>query len=115
MKQAQPGDIYEAFEEKKAPDTSDVTLTGPAINQGDVVQIYFMCGIDETTAGKTIELGFDQKGTKKLLKEEPAGTNKKGVILNRALILVGGEAPYCVINSPTANDELRLFARGIYL
>jgi len=110
-----PRDVYSAEDSQTAPDTTNLTIEGSKIPAGKVVKIDSFFAIDITTANKTIRVGYDRAGSKIWLQREAAGTGEYGVRLRRPLILVENERPVAMIESPTASDECRLVARGIYL
>lgn len=115
MQNVKPQDVYSAETPQTAPDTDDLSLEGPKVPEGKVVRIETFFAIDLTTSNKTIRVGFDRAGTKFWLQREAAGTGKYGIRLRRPLILVENERPICMIESPTASDECKLIARGVYL
>lgn len=115
MRDQTPKDIYQAEIKKAAPDATNITLEGPKIAEGKVVRLHTFYALDLTTAAKTIRIGYDRGGTKHWVKREAAGTGKYGVWQNQTLILVENERPICMIETPTASDECRLIARGVYL
>jgi len=115
MKEIKLADIYEALETKKAPDASDLTIEGPAVAKGKAVLLECFYVYDHTTAAKKVRLGIDRKGTKYWFKQEPAATDVHGLAQDGKMILVDGEKPVGMIESPTAADECYLVARGVYL
>jgi hypothetical protein len=115
MKEIKLEDVYDARESKKAPDTENLTIEGPPVAKGKIVELECFYAYDHTTAAKTIRIGFDRNGTKYWIKQKPAATNEHGIAQNGKLVLVDGEKPIAMIESPTAADECYLVARGVYL
>lgn len=108
-------DIYMTETTQIAADTSNVTLVGDPIPSGRVVEITIIAIKDETTTGKTVRIGYDRNGTKYWLMEFPASTNYHGGELTATLYLTENERPAGMVESPTASDEIKLFARGKYI
>lgn len=115
MGDLKPRDVYQAEISDPAPDSNDLTLEGPKIPEGQVVEIRTFFAVDITTAAKTIRIGYDRGGVKHWVKRAAAGTGNYGIALDEELILVENERPVCMIESPTASDECKLIARGVYL
>jgi hypothetical protein len=108
-------DVYLSYNLTKAPSTSDLEILGDVVKQGKVVSIETFFVIDQTTAAKTIKLGFRRGGTDYYIKRAAAGTGVYGIYLERPLILTEGERPIATVEAPTANDVCLLIARGPYL
>ena len=115
LKEIALSDVYDAREERKAPDTDNLTIKGPKTEKGSVVQLDMFYAYDDTTPTKTIRIGFEKNGTIYWVKQGPAATNEHGIAQNGKMILVDGERPVAMIESPTANDVCCLVARGEYL
>lgn len=98
-----------------AADTNNVTLVGDPIPAGMVVEITVIAIKDETTTGKTIRIGYNRNGTNYWIAEYPAATNYHGGELLATLYLVENERPAGMVESPTAGDTIKLFARGKYI
>jgi len=110
-----PGQVYSAEEVVPSAAAADKNFKGPKVPEGRVVRIEVLVVIDLTTANKTLRLGFDRAGTSYWLKRQAAGSSTYGIILDRPLILVEGEAPIARVESATAADALYFLARGVYL
>jgi len=115
MKEIFPKDVYQAEMSKTAPDATNITLEGPKIAEGKVVHIRMFYAIDETTANKTLRIGYDRGGVKHWVKRKAAGAGAYGIWQNQTMILVENEKPICMIESPTTSDVCTLVARGVYL
>jgi len=108
-------DIYEALETKKAPDGTDLTIEGPAVAKGKAVLLESFYVYDHTNAAKNVRLGIDRKGTKYWFKQAPTATDVHGLAQDGKMILIDGDKPVGMIESPTAADVCYLVARGVYL
>lgn len=115
MEKSNSSNVYSADDVKPAPDTNNLTLEGPKVREGGVVRITAMYVVDRTTANKTLRLGYDKAGTKTWFKRQAAGSGAYGIAQNGRLILVGGEKPVAMVESPTASDDCALVVRGEYL
>lgn len=115
MSTKQKSDIYMAEESQKSAGTDNLTLKGDPIPLGRIVQLDFIAIKDETTTGKTVRIGYERNGTQYWILEYPASTNYHGGEMTAPLYLVENERPIGMVESPTAADVVRLFARGIYL
>lgn len=110
-----PQEVWTDLVEKKAPSTADLDLEGRAIPAGKVVRIETYYVIDETTANKTMKLGYVKAEKTITLKREAAGTSAYHVRLEGRLILVEGEKPKATVESPTSGDECRLLVKGVFI
>jgi len=111
-----PKEIYEARIRNVDVAAAVVTLYGPFVESGKVVRLDLFCALDETTVNKTIALGIETRtGIKTPLKTAAAGAAEYAVYLDTPVIMVENERPYATITTPTANDEVQLIARGLYL
>lgn len=110
-----PSDLYQSEKWGKAPDTSDFTLIGKRVPPGKVVKFDMIIGIDHTTPNKIIRIGYDRGGHKYWIQQEQTGTAEHGERLRRPIYLVENEAPAIMVESPTTNDEIYIFARGPYV
>jgi len=110
-----PSEIYRAEVETKAPSTANVILRGPPVPQGYVVELKVMQIIDLTTANKTMRLGYERGGRQYWFRRRNAGTGNYDLYLETRLILVEGEKPIAMVESPTADDELWFFTRGFLI
>ena len=115
MSEKQLSCIYDALVTQKAPNTDDLTIEGPAVRAGEIVILDCFYIYDHTTAGKKVRLGIDRKGTICWFKQEPTATDVHGMAQNGKMILVDGEKPIGMIESPTTADVCYLVARGVYL
>jgi len=115
MECLKPGDIYEALEHIVDAPAADREFKGPAVPEGKVIEIRtFFCS-DESTANKTITLGFIRGNVTHILVTGAVGATVYHAALSRPLILVAGERPYAKVASATSGDELNFLARGVYL
>jgi hypothetical protein len=111
-----PSEIYSFELHYTEAGTNTVTLDkAPAVPKGKVVRIDTLIICDETTANKTLALGFSKGGKNHILKEQPAGTSVKDMALGRPLILSDGERPIAIVTTPSANDVITFLARGVYI
>lgn len=108
-------EIYMTEVQQVAADTNNITLKGDPVPAGKVVEMTIIAVKDETTTGKTIRIGYDRNGTVYWLTEYPAATNYHGGELIASLYLVENERPAGMVESPTASDTVKLFARGKYI
>jgi len=109
-----PRDVYSVEEYRKAPDTSNIILKGPVVPKGCVVDLKVMRVIDLTTENKTMRLGY-QRGSQLLwFRRRNAGTGNYDLHLEAHLLLVEGEQPVAMVESPTAGDEIWFLTRGYY-
>lgn len=111
----EPKDVYMTLRTDRAPGTSDFTLEGDKVPMGRVVRVETFIAIDFTTAAKKVRLGIKRGQATTWLKRETLGTNIHEIALDNPLILVGGEQPVGMIESPTNKDVCTLLARGPYL
>jgi kynurenine formamidase len=111
-----PGDIYSHEDRRTEPGTTTMTLDqAPKIQPGKVVRIETLFICDETTAAKTLALGFEKAGRSYLVQKEALAVGVNGLALAAPLILAEGEKPIAVVTSPSANDVITFIARGVYL
>jgi hypothetical protein len=111
-----PGDLYSYEDRRAEPGTSTITINqAPKIPEGKVVKIETLFICDETTAAKTLALGFEKAGRSYLVQKEALAAGVNGLALQAPLILAEGEKPIAVVTSPSANDVLTFIARGVYL
>jgi len=110
-----PEEVWTDLVEKKAPSTSDLDLEGKAVPAGKVVRIETYYVIDETTANKTMKLGYVKAEKTITLKREAAGTSTYYIRLERPFILVEGEKLKATVESPTTGDECTLIAKGVFI
>lgn len=110
-----PSELYRSENWTKAPNTNNLTLVGDKVPAGKVVRLDMLIGIDHTTPNKVIRLGYDRGGSKFWVQQEQAATAEHGERLRRPIYLVENEAPAIMVESPTANDEIYLFARGPFV
>jgi hypothetical protein len=110
-----PSDIYEAEKSQKAPSTDNLEIEGPKVTEGCVVKLEIFIGKDDTTPAKTIRLGKKKGSDTIWLKEAAAATGDHQIAQDGFLILVGGESPLIMVESPTSADVCRIYARGVYL
>jgi len=115
MSTRKPSEIYRSEKQQPAPSTSDLTIVGEKVPTGKAVLIETFFAIDQTTANKTLRLGYDRGGTKFWIKRAAAGSGIYGLALDRPLYLVENEAPAIMIESPTTGDVCLLVARGEFL
>ena len=108
-------DVYLSIREPKALSTSDLEILGDPVPDGHVVSIETFFVVDQTTAAKTIKIGFRRDGKDYYVQIAGAGTGIYGISLDRPLILVQRERPIATIVSPTSGDQCLLVARGPYL
>ena len=110
-----PAQVYSAEVVILKAAADSPTLEGPEIPEGCVVEVTGFWAIDLTTANKTIRLGYKRGGNTYWLKRMAAGTGAYGIHLDRPLLLAEHERPVAMIESVSADDELRLMVRGTYL
>jgi hypothetical protein len=111
-----PGDIYSYEDRRTEPGTTTITLDqAPKVRAGKTVRIETMFICDETTAAKTLALGFEKAGRVYLVQKETVGAAVYALALSAPLILAEGEKPVAVVTSPSANDVITFIARGVYL
>jgi len=110
-----PKDIYLSVQNPKALAATDLEILGDEVPEGKVVSIETFFVIDQTTANKTMKIGFRRGGTDYYVKRQAAGASIYGVTMDRPLILVEGERPIAIVESPTINDVCLMVARGPYL
>jgi len=110
-----PKDVYLSIQNPKALASADLEILGDEVPEGKVVSIETFFVIDQTTANKTIKIGFRRGGKDYYIKREAAGASIYGVTMDRSLILVEGERPIAVVEAPTVNDVCLMVARGPYL
>ncbi len=115
MSTPKKNDIYKAEEKQTSAGTDNLTLKGDVVPKGAVVEITFIAIKDETTSGKTVRIGYERACTQYWVVEEPAGTNYHGVTFTGTMHLVEDERPIGMVESPTASDVIKFFARGKYL
>ncbi len=114
MSEIKPNEVYRAELKIIAPDTDDIILKGPKVESGRVLVICFMAVMDITTKNKTMRLGYEKNGKQYWFRRRPAGSNTYGVTLDNNIILSDGEQPICMVESPTAANEIWFFAHGAY-
>lgn len=114
MSEIKPVDAYRAEKKAIAPDATDIIIKGPKVRGGRVLVICRMSVIDLTNVNKTMRLGYERGGSQFWFRRRPAGTNNYGVSIETELILVGGERPIAMCETPTAGDEIWFFAFGAY-
>lgn len=107
--------VYSSVQNPKALAVTDLEILGDKVPTGKVVSIETFFVIDQTTANKTIKIGFRRGGVNYYVKREAAGASTYGITMDRPLILVEGERPIATIESPSINDVCLLVARGPYL
>jgi len=107
--------IYEALEHLTAASTDDVVLRGPPVPENCIVELKVMRVVDLTTANKTMRLGFERAGVQYWFRRRNAGTGNYDLHLEAWLLLMAGERPIAMVESPTVGDELWFFARGYCL
>ena len=110
-----PQEVYSDLVEKKAPSTADLDLEGRPIPAGKVVRIETYYVIDETTANKTMKLGYVKAEKTIILKREPTNTSAYFVRLESPLILVEGEKPKATVEAAVSGDECRLLVKGVFI
>jgi len=111
-----PGDVYSYEDRRTEPGTSTITINAaPKIPPGKVVRIETLFICDETTAAKTLALGFEKAGRSYLVQKEALAVGVHGLALQAPIILTEGEKPIAVVTSPSANDVITIIARGVYL
>lgn len=108
-------DVYLSLSLTKAPDTNNLTIVGDKVRQGKVVSIITLFASDLTTSTKNMRIGFRRGGTDYWIRRMGTGTVNNSIILEQTLILVEGEQPVAMVESPNAGDECLLIARGPYL
>jgi len=109
------GDVYRAEAEVLKAPAGDVDMEGVPVPTGCLVKIETMYVVDLTTANKTMRLGYERAGVKYWVRREAPGATVYGLGMVEPLILGEGEKPICRVESATASDECRFFARGVYL
>jgi len=115
MGEVEPGEVFSwTIRAEKVP-AADWSAESLDIPTGSVVKLEEFMVVDETTADKTISLGFKRAGTSYWLISKPAGTNVKGILLETPIFLVGGERLIAKVASASANDVLYAVARGLYI
>ncbi len=114
MEEVKPGDVYRAEKMIKAPDTENIVLKGPKVRSGGVLVICRMTVIDLGTVAKVLRLGYERGGSQFWFRRRQAPAAGYGVSMETELILVGGERPIVMVESPTATDEIWFFAFGAY-
>lgn len=110
-----PSDIYMAEVTQKAADTTNITLKSDKVPEGKVLEVTYIAIKDETTAGKTLRIGYMRGGEIFWIREEPATTNYHGIQETGLLYLAPNECIVGMIESPTSADVVILFVRGKYL
>jgi len=111
-----PGEIYSYVDRRTEPSATALTLDqAPKVPKGKVMQIEAMFCCDETTAAKTLSLGFERSGINHILEKETVGASVHGLSLRRKMILVEGEKPIAIVTTPTANDVITFVVRGVYI
>jgi len=114
MSKEQP-QIFRVEIETKSPDTSDKILESKRIPEGLKVLIRNIFVGDLTTDAKTVRIGFRSKGTIHWIMRRTLGTGVYTLSLTGSIILDSGETVCGMIESPTANDTIILYAFGEYL
>jgi len=111
-----PGEIYSYVDRRTEPSATALTLNqAQQIPRGKVMRIEAMFCCDETTAAKTISLGFERSGVNHILEKETVGAAVHGLALRRKMVLVEGERPIAIVTTPTANDVITFVVRGVYI
>jgi len=110
-----PKEVYSIEEYIVAPNTNDIILKGSPIPEGYTVELKVMRIIDLTTANKTMRLGYERAGRRFWFRRRNAGTGNYDLHLEAHLILVEGERPIAMVESPTAGDEIWFLTRGFLM
>lgn len=106
-------DVWTYEDMKTADGTEDVKFVGREVSEGMVVRIDNLIVIDETTANKTMQIGFRRAEEDHILFRMPPRTNAYGIYLRRPFYLVAGEAPIGEVESASDEDVCHFFVRGI--
>ncbi len=114
MEEVKPAAVYRAEKKVIAPDDTNIVLKGPRVRAGRVLVICRMSVIDLSTVAKVMRLGYERGGSQFWFRRRPAPAAGYGVSMETEMILVDGERPIAMVESPTADDEIWFFAHGAY-
>ena len=105
---------YYIYESKRtAPDTDTITFVGPKVRRGQVVELWHGSVVNYTTAGKMLLVGKrNQQGASHYYSARKNAQYYQAHLEGR-VVLIEGDEPVGVVESPTASDVLYCAFRGI--
>jgi hypothetical protein len=98
--------------EKKAPSTSDLTLSGSKIPDGRVGVFTQIAVTDQTTAAKRLGCYLTNGSIKIWLFDKTAGTSDRTISIGGATYVPGRYYVEAVVSSPEASDVCSLTVNG---
>jgi len=105
--------IYRWRDHHKAQSTDDFTIYGPSVLRGQIVELFHFAATDLTTANKKISIGIIGDGGEKIYFRVNQGATLYSVWLTGRTILLEGDKPFAVVESPAVNDELYFIGEGV--
>jgi len=113
LKNMNPIGVYRWRDYHKTQSTDDVTVYGPTVLRGQVVELFHFAATDLTTANKKIAIGIVEDDGKEIYFRVNQGTTLYSVWLTGRTVLLEGDRPFAVVESPTTGDELYFIGEGI--
>lgn len=105
--------LYRYKKKVTAPDTSDVTLVGPAVKRGQLLELTHLSVVDYTTGSKQLSVGFRNADRVNHFVSSVDKTGHHETHMNGRLYLLPTEEPIGYVATPTASDVIYFTAHGL--
>lgn len=102
----EPIGVYKFEEKFTEPSTTTKIFEGPAVRKNTMVMLTHGSVIDYTTANKKLLLGRKDGGGEMVYIRALQETNTFEAVLSGDMILLPGEKPIGVVETPTAGNVL---------
>ena len=106
-----PNQVYQLYEHKRTG-TDDVTLRGPKLDPGEVVEVHGLVLINVDTYKKKMRLGYNDGRRDIWLRRRSGETGQYAMWLETLLSLREGQQLIGMVESPDNKDDVYLLATG---
>lgn len=109
-----PDQVYQLYVHKRTT-TAAITLRGPKLNAGEVVEVCAATIIDLDTAAKKMRLGYNDGARDIWLLRRTVPANAYALYLRGRMVIREGQHLIGMVEGPTDKDDVYLLASGYYV